>query len=86
MNPSPFAGMTSFLGKPKNWRPQFGTCRELAIQEGETIIPGIHTMTSLWIPTDSERLEIAGGHNIELIICGRLHPAVALRVSTLNPL
>jgi hypothetical protein len=86
MNPSPFAGMTRFLGKPRDWRPQFGTCRELAIQEGESIIPGIHTMSSLWIPTEEERQELIGGRNIELIICGRLHPAVALRVAYLEAL
>lgn len=39
-------------------------------------------ITSTWVPTDEERVAIANGENIELIVWGQGHPPVALRTTT----
>ena len=81
MKAEAFKGFTRYLGKPPDWKPQVnGRCRELAIRDGEDV-PGVHTMSSIWVLTDEERKLIADGSNIELIVCGYVHPAVALVVT-----
>jgi hypothetical protein len=40
---------------------------------------GDPVLCSTWVPTDDERSQIAQGHNIEVIIWGESHPAMAVR-------
>ena len=38
------------------------------------------TIRSVWVPTDEERLAIADGANIELVVHGQGHPPVNMNV------
>jgi hypothetical protein len=40
---------------------------------------GDPVISTTWVPTDDERREIAAGHNIEVIVWGESHPAMAVR-------
>ncbi len=82
MKSTPFEGFNRYLGKPKDWRPEIATCKELAVRDDDSIAPGFHTICSVWVPTEEERAKIAAGENIELIVCGVSHPAVALRTTS----
>jgi hypothetical protein len=50
--------------------------------ERTTDSDGDPVLSSCWTPTDDERLQIAAGANVELVVWGTGHPPVLMRVVT----
>lgn len=67
------------FGKPANWDDAtMGQCVALYIKR-ETINQ-VEYLTSLWEPSLQEYEAIRRGAKIKLLICGPVHPVVALEV------
>ncbi len=79
MIPARIAGATRYLGAPPDWNPETdGDCAHLAIRD-ERI--GLNSqMVSTWEPTPDELAALNAGAKVELVIAGRIHPPVMLRV------
>lgn len=72
MIPVNFKGSNRILHRPKNMREE--DCRSLPVHDTG------REFYSKWEPTPEERLAIANGSDIWLIILGRGHPPVAITV------
>lgn len=81
MKPINFQGATHGMKKPEDWDEEAdGPCDTLPVMVQE--LPSGHTtFTSVWVPSDEERLKLVAGSALMLSIVGSVQPVVALAVT-----
>lgn len=81
MRPAEFHGFNKIYYAPKDWDQDKVECTPLHVRISDKLIPACTTITSVWVPSDEERAQIAAGDNIKLTIVGNVMPPVMLGMS-----